>query len=73
MNALAKYLESNNMTDSAFARYAKLKQPTVWRIKNNKVKRLSANSALRIQEATGGEVTVMELLFPEQYSDKAEL
>jgi len=72
MNALAKYLENNNMTDSAFARHANLKQPTVWRIKNNKVKRLSANSAIRIQEATGGVVTVKELLFSYQSLPQGE-
>jgi transcriptional regulator with XRE-family HTH domain len=66
MNALSKYLQENNLTDSEFARIAKLKQPTVWRIKNNKVKQVSPDSARLIEKATGGSVTAMELLFPRQ-------
>lgn len=66
MNDLAKYLEKNKISDSAFARLSKLKQPTVWRIKNNKVKRVSPDSALAIEQATGGAVTLRELLFPGQ-------
>jgi DNA-binding transcriptional regulator YdaS (Cro superfamily) len=70
MNALAEYLGKNNLSDSAFARLANLKQPTVWRIKNNKIKQLSPASALAIEQATGGAVTLRELLFPDQRENK---
>jgi len=65
MNALAKYLNQNKLTPSQFAKEHGLKQPTVWRIINNKFKP-SSDTALRISEATGGAVSVMELLFPDQ-------
>ena len=64
MNELSAYLEQNNLSDSEFARLANLKQPTVWRIKNNKVKQISPDSAKRIEKATGGAITAMSLLFP---------
>ena len=35
----------------------------------NRHRRPSPDLALRIQEATGGEVTVLELLYPEQAAD----
>ena len=72
MNALAKYLDQNKLSDSDFARIANLKQPTVWRIKNDKVKQLSPDSALAIEQATGGAVTLRELLFPKQTGQGAK-
>ena len=65
MNSLQKYLDQHSMTITAFSRVSKLPIPTIWRYVNGKF-RPSATNALRIEEATGGAVTRMELLYPEQ-------
>ena len=73
MNALAKYLEQNHLTDSEFARISKLKQPTVWRIRNGKVKRISPDSAMSIERATNGTVKAMELLYPDKIKGQKQV
>jgi len=80
MNALSTYLEKNNLSPTQFAKLNGLKQPTIWRIINLKYKP-NPQTAQKIQQATGGAVTVMELLFPEandkgrgaQVSDKSAM
>ena len=60
---LKTYINENQIGVSSFAKIADLKQPYVSLIANKK-RKPSAGVALKIQEATGGAVTVMELLFP---------
>lgn len=67
MNALETYLTNKKMNDSEFSRVSGIKQPTIWRIKNGHCKP-SPGIALRIEEATGGAVTLRELLFPAEQS-----
>jgi len=66
MNPLQKYLELKNETASIFAKRCGVSQPTIWRFLNNETNSLKAKTALKIQEATGGAVSVIELLYPEQ-------
>lgn len=61
---LKTYINENQIGVSSFAKIADLKQPYVSLIANKK-RKPSAGVALKIQEATGGAVTVMELLFPD--------
>lgn len=51
------------MTITDFAIVAKLPVSTIWRHATGRFKPSPAN-ALRIQQATNGAVTVMDLLFP---------
>jgi transcriptional regulator with XRE-family HTH domain len=60
---IREFLKANQMRLSTFAQQAGLKQSYASLIKNGR-RRPSPNLALRIQEATDGAVTVMELLFP---------
>ena len=62
---LNEYLKSNALTVSKFATINRLNQPTIWRIINGKFKP-SAKTALNIEYATGGAVTLRELLFPKE-------
>ncbi len=64
MEILKKYLEWKNESVSAFAKRAKISQPTIWRIINGKTKRVSPDIALLIEKATKGEIKVMSLLYP---------
>lgn len=61
---LRDYLTTENIGVSEFAKKARMKQPYISLISLKK-RVPSPDMALRIQEATGGAVTVMELLFPE--------
>jgi transcriptional regulator with XRE-family HTH domain len=65
MSTLQQYLEIKKLTVTQFAEQAKLPIPTVWRYVNGKFKP-SADNALTIEQATGGAVTLRELLFPDQ-------
>lgn len=65
MNALQKYLNKNKETVSGFALRAYIPQATVWRIVNNKFTP-SPGTALKIEQATNGQVDRMELLYPEK-------
>lgn len=72
MNPVAKYLRKYNISDSTLARTAKLTQPTIWRIRNNKVKQISPKTAICVEIATGGEVTAWELLYPRKRRNRKE-
>jgi transcriptional regulator with XRE-family HTH domain len=60
---LSEYLSKNKIKLNRFAEDAGLKQPYASLIKNGH-KRPSPDVALRIEQATNGEVTVLELLYP---------
>lgn len=60
---LNEYLKQKQLSPSQFAKQFGLKQPTVWRVINKKF-RPRPDTASLISTATGGAVTVMELLFP---------
>ena len=60
---LKNYLKYKNLTISAFAVAAEVSQPFLSLILSGKRKPSSA-MALKIEKATNGEVTVLELLFP---------
>jgi len=68
---LITFLEKENIPLSAFATKANLKTSYLSQIKNLK-KRPSPEVALLISNATGGAVTVMELLFPSQSVSQGE-
>lgn len=68
---LNEYLQTNDLTVSKFAIFSRLNQPTLWRIVNGKFKP-SAKTASIIEQATGGAVTLRELLFPEQTGQGAK-
>ena len=68
---LKEYLKTNQMKLSIFAQKAGLKQPYASLIKNGH-KRPSPDVALRIEEATGGVVSRMELLYPESQHGAAD-
>ena len=61
---LSEYLDRQQINIAQFARMAKIPQPTLWRIARGKVSPRPLN-ALRIEQATNGEVTRDELLYPE--------
>jgi transcriptional regulator with XRE-family HTH domain len=69
---LNDYLKQSNLTVSKFATESQLNQPTVWRIVNGKFKP-SARIAAAIEKATGGDVTLRELLFPDQQNDQKDV
>ena len=56
------YLDSNGLTIYTFADQHGLSATTVWRAVKRKV--LRPSNALLIEEATGGAVSRMELLYP---------
>lgn len=62
MNALHKYMTNKSLTCNEFAKISGISQPTVWRIKKGETTP-SALTALRIEQATNGEVTLRDLLF----------
>ncbi|MCK9521339.1 MAG: helix-turn-helix domain-containing protein [Dehalococcoidia bacterium] len=72
---LQSFLKKRNLNISQFVEKAnsileneKLNQPTVWRILKSKTIPRPETAAL-IEQATGGEVTRMELLYPETKVD----
>ena len=67
---LKEYIKKNKIPLSAIADGKELKTSSQSQIKKKK-KIASAAIAMRIQQATGGAVTVMELLFPEA-NDKGQ-
>jgi len=67
---LDEYIETNKIPLSVIADGKVLKTSYLSQIKNKK-KIPSATIAAAISEATGGAVTVMELLFPANKADKA--
>ena len=67
---LQTYLEKHDLNISQFVEQAnqelkdeKLNQPTVWRIINGKVVPRPETASL-IEQATGGQVSRLELLYP---------
>ena len=68
MNILREYLNKTGESDNAFAIRSKITQSTIWRILNNKVKP-SPSVALKIEQATNGEVSRLELLYPSEIAD----
>ena len=62
---LETFLKHNDIGISEFAKRSNMKQPYMSLIVNKK-RKPSAETALKISNATGGAVTVMELLFPDQ-------
>jgi DNA-binding transcriptional regulator YdaS (Cro superfamily) len=65
MNKLEKYLEKTNETPTAFARRSGVPQPTIWRALNSK-RPVSPENALKIEQATDGEIKRYELLYPDR-------
>jgi len=66
---LKTYLKGKD--DEQFATIVGTTPKYLFQLKYNKRRRPSPNLALKIQEATGGQVTVMELLFPEKPAAKS--
>jgi DNA-binding transcriptional regulator YdaS (Cro superfamily) len=62
---LKDYLKKKKIGVTAFASKAGLKQPHLSLIANGK-RRPSPDIALKIEQATGGIVTIRELLYPEK-------
>ena len=60
---LKQYLKEERITHTEFARRSGIPQPTIWRILN-RVVIPSPQIALKIEKATAGTVTRMELLYP---------
>jgi DNA-binding transcriptional regulator YdaS (Cro superfamily) len=59
------YLKDNGQSINAFANQHNIPATTVWRAVKNMV--LRPRNALRIEQATGGAVTLRELLFPKEH------
>lgn len=62
---LAEYIEQHNLTVSEFARRAKLSQPYVWQIVNGERPAVGKKAAEKIEAATNGAVTRLQMLYPE--------
>jgi len=62
---ISTYLKHKNMSANQLAIKSGVPQPTVSRILNGK-SRPSPETAQKIEQATGGAVTLRELLFPEK-------
>jgi len=67
---LDSYLKRKGMSTKAFADKHGFSYATVWRIRNRKVIP-RPEMAMKISIATGGEVSVVELLFPNENSGQA--
>ena len=68
---LKEYLRIKGLSGLAFAKKHSLSQPTISRIINNKVVP-SPEIALKIEQATNGEVTRLELLYPSLNNEPKE-
>ncbi len=64
------FIKNNGHTINSFANQYNIPATTVWRAINNKA--LRPCNALRIEQATGGAVTLRELLFPNQTEGRAQ-
>lgn len=64
---LIDFLKDNKLSINALAVASDIPATTVWRAASGRP--LRPCNALRIQEATGGAVTVMDLLYPEQKTE----
>ena len=65
MNPLKKYLQDKKESEYAFAKRAEIPQPTVWRIASGQ-NTPTPLIAEKIEKATNGKVTRMQLLYPEK-------
>ena len=65
MNSFKKYLIKNRLSENAFAKIHNIPQPTVHRVANDKV-HPDPETAKKIEEATQGEVTCLEILYGEK-------
>jgi DNA-binding transcriptional regulator YdaS (Cro superfamily) len=69
---LEEYMKKNNIRALGIARKAKINFSIISRYLNGR-RGLSPESAARISAATGGEVTVEELLFPNGLPEGARM
>ena len=65
MNPLKQFLIKHNLSENAFATNHNIPQATVWRVANDKVTPDPA-TARKIEQATQGEVTRLEILYREK-------
>ena len=65
MNPLKKYLIKHNLSENSFANTHNIPHPTIWRIANDKVTP-DPGTAKKIEQATQGEVTRLEILYREK-------
>lgn len=66
---LTQFQKQTGESDATLAVKWNIPQPTLWRIRTGRVVP-RADTAARIETASGGQVTAMELLFPDrQQSD----
>ena len=65
MNPLKQYLIKHNLSENAFANTHNIPQATIWRVANDKVTPDPA-TAKKIEQATQGKVTRLELLYREK-------
>ena len=68
---LQEYLKRSDETIENFAKRAQVGAVTIWRITSKDEYRANSRTLEKISVATKGEVTVMELLFPEKQSEQA--
>jgi len=64
---IQKYLNKNNLKPTPWAVDNKIAPSVISRYLNGKG--ISKGNALKIEQATGGAVTVIELLYPDQPTD----
>ena len=63
---LNEYIEKNNTTVSELSRRSGVPVATLWRYVKGEQKSIKPETALAICEATGGDVSLLDLLFPDQ-------
>lgn len=68
---LYDYLNLNKENIAQFAKRAKIPQPSLWRLVRGKVKKPNTENALKIERATNGLVSRMELLYPNKTEEGA--
>jgi hypothetical protein len=60
---LKTYIGAHEKSVNAFAKRAGVPQPTIWRILNGQ-QRCGPEIALKLSEATGGKVHLLNILYP---------
>lgn len=71
MNYIEKYLKKNKLSQSWLAAECNCSRSAICMIASG-VRRPSPDLAMKIQRATGGKVTVMELLYGDSHGDRCE-
>ena len=66
---IEEYLQKTQTTSHALATKAGVNPATLWKYLQKKQKSLSASDALRISNATGWKVTVLDILYPDEDFD----